>query len=101
MVKAYYRIDNDQYTYLCVSGHAQYDNSGKDLVCAGVSSIIFGLMNALDQSGEDIVINQMEDEIVIINKSQSEVVKSYFELTMYQLKTIEESYGDYLKVERK
>ena len=101
MVKAYYSIEDDYYTYLQVSGHAQYKHAGEDLVCAGVSSIMFGLMNALDESKEDIIINQQEDEIIIICKSKSQKIKDYFELTIYQLKTIEESYGKYLKVERK
>ena len=29
-------------------GHADYANHGEDLVCAGVSSIVIGLCNALD-----------------------------------------------------
>ena len=30
-------------------GHAGYAEAGKDLVCAGVSSILFGALNALDE----------------------------------------------------
>jgi uncharacterized protein YsxB (DUF464 family) len=32
-----------------VSGHAEFDKPGKDLVCAGVSSIAVGTVNAIEE----------------------------------------------------
>ena len=101
MITAKYEVKDNQYLSLEVSGHAEYDESGKDLICASVSSIMFGLMNALDALHEDIEIKQLTNKITIINHSNSNNVQDYFELTMMQLKTIEESYGDFIKVERK
>ena len=101
MIKAIYEVKNDQYLSLDVSGHAEYDESGKDLICASVSSIVFGFMNALDALNEDIEIKQLTNKITITNHSSSNIVQDYFELVMMQLKTIEESYGDFIKVERK
>ena len=101
MIKAVYEVKNDLYTKLSVSGHAEYDESGKDLVCASVSSIMFGFMNALDMLDEDVTIKQLTNKITITNNSNSEMVQDYFELVMVQLKTIEESYRDFIKVERK
>ena len=101
MIKVIYEVQNDKYLSLDVSGHAEYDESGKDLICASVSSIIFGFMNALDALNEDIEIKQLTNKIKITNHSSSSIVQDYFELVMMQLKTIEESYGDFIKVERK
>lgn len=101
MIKAVYEVIDDTYRSLNVSGHAEYDESGKDLICASVSSIMFGLMNALDQLDEDIEIKQLTNEIKVVNRSDSGIVQNYFELVMIQLKTIEESYGDFIKLERK
>ena len=101
MIKVLYKLDDDNYSELTVSGHAEFDDSGKDLICASVSSIIFGLMNAIDETKEDVEIQELTNKIVIINNSKSEVIRNYLELTLIQLKTIEESYGEYLKVERK
>jgi len=83
------------------SGHALSDEYGKDLICASVSSIMFGFMNALDALNENIDIKQLTNEIKVVNKSDSGIVQNYFELVMIQLKTIEESYGDFIKLERK
>ena len=101
MIKVIYDIDGDRYTSLEVSGHANSDEYGKDLICASVSSIMFGFMNALDALDEEIQIQQLTNQITVINHSSSNKVQDYFELVMMQLKTIEESYGDFIKVERK
>ncbi len=101
MIKAIYEADGDQYISLAVSGHAQYGEYGKDLICASVSSIMFGFMNALDALEENIEIKQLTDKIIVVNHSSSQIVQNYFELVLMQLKTIEESYGDFIKVERK
>ncbi len=101
MIKASYEANDDRYLSLEVSGHAEFSEFGKDLICASVSSIMFGFMNALDELHENVEIRQSTNKIAIINKSESDVVQDYFELVMMQLKTIEESYGDFIKVERK
>ena len=100
MIKVKYTIENNNYTYLSVKGHAGYAEKGEDLICASVSSIIFGLMNALDEKN-GVTIKESNNHIEIINGSSSEVINNYFELIMFQLKTIEESYGEFIKVERK
>ena len=102
MIKAVYEVnDLDQYVSLEVKGHALADEYGKDLICASVSSIMFGFMNALDALNEDVEIKQLTNKIEVVNKSDSRVIQDYFELVIMQLKTIEESYGDFIKVERK
>ena len=101
MIKVTYEVKDDSYYSLDSKGHAEFADKGKDLVCASVSSILFGLMNALDELNENIEIEQLENHIKIVNHSKSEVVDNYIELVIIQLKTIEESYGDFIKVERK
>ncbi|MDO4500471.1 MAG: ribosomal-processing cysteine protease Prp [Erysipelotrichaceae bacterium] len=101
MIKVKYSVDEDQYyTYLDLRGHADFADFGKDLICASVSSIIFGLMNALDEI-EGVTIKELNNHIEIINESKLEEVNHYFKLILIQLKTIEESYGEFIKVERK
>ena len=102
MIKAVYEVnDFDQYVSLKVKGHALADEYGKDLICASVSSIMFGFMNALDALNEEVEIKQLTNEIEVVNHSNSEIIQNYFQLVIMQLKTIEESYGDFIKVERK
>ncbi len=100
MIKVTYKLNNGCYTYLDVKGHALYDDPGKDLVCASVSSIVFGLLNCLDEY-QNIDISVLDSHIEINNNSKLDEVNNFFKLTLIQLKTIEESYGEYIKVERK
>ena len=101
MIKVVYEVIDDRYSFIEVSGHAEYDEKGKDLICASVSSIMFGFMNALDVLDEDVEIKQLTDKITIKNHSNLEIIQDYFELVLTQLKTIEASYQDFIKVERK
>ena len=100
MITVRYEIIEKDYTYLDITGHAQFAEYGRDLICASVSSIAFGLMNGLDGM-ENVTINEEDDHIEIINRSGSPKANDFMELTLIQLKTIEESYGEFIKVERK
>lgn len=101
MIKVSYAKSDEAYKLLEVKGHAYSDVPGKDLICAAVSSIIFGLMNALDMLDEKVQIKELDNMIIIENNSDSSIVNDYFELTLIQLKTIEESYSQFIKIERK
>ena len=101
MIKAKYEVKDGSYLSLDVKGHAEYGEYGKDLICASVSSILFGFMNALDELQENVEIRQSENHITVEDHSGSDRVQNYFELVIIQLKTIEESYGNFIKVERK
>lgn len=100
MITVKYSAKDGDYTYLSVKGHADFAEYGKDLICASVSSITFGLMNALDDI-DGVTIRDLNNHIEIINESKMEVVNNYINLTLIQFKTIEESYGEFIKVERK
>lgn len=100
MISVKYSLDNNTYTYLSVKGHADSDEYGKDLICASVSSIMFGLMNCLD-GYKNVSIKEKDNHIEIINASDLDEVNNYLYLTLTQLKTIEESYKEFIKVERK
>ena len=102
MIKVKYDYQDGRYCSLDVKGHALSAAKGQDLICASVSSIMFGLMNGLDNlNDQDIIIKQLDNEIVIKCESDNEIANNYLELVIIQLKTIEESYGDFIKVERK
>ena len=101
MINVIYSMNDDHYIYLSIKGHAESDDYGKDLICASVSSIMFGLMNAIDETKQDVQIKELTNHIEIINNSNKELIDNYFELVLIQLKTIEESYGEFIKVERK
>ncbi len=48
----FYTLD-DTITGVRVSGHAGYDDSGKDIVCSAVSALTINLVNSVDKLTED------------------------------------------------
>ncbi|MBD1371769.1 ribosomal-processing cysteine protease Prp [Hazenella sp. IB182357] len=43
-----------------ITGHAEYDQSGKDIVCAAVSGISIGMVNAIEQMF-DVQVHASDD----------------------------------------
>ncbi len=101
MIKVSYQSDQECYSYLKVEGHAEFADEGQDLICAAVSSIIYGLMNALDEYEEEVEIHDNEDDIEIRISGDHQTVQDYLRLVMIQLKTIEYSYGDFIKIKER
>ena len=100
MICIKYTLIDNKITYLETSGHANYDEYGKDIVCAGVSAIIVGLNNALDELSENVDIKVKGNNFVFKNNSNSAKVNDYFMLAIKQLETIQETYGKYVRIER-
>ena len=85
MIRAVFEVKDERYVSLDVRGHALSNDYGKDLICASA----------------EVDIRQTENRITVVDRSDSDTVQDYFELVIMQLKTIEVSYGDFIKVERK
>lgn len=82
---------------LSVSGHALFDQLGKDLVCAGVSSIMTGLLNAIDlKTNYDCWIK--DNEMVIKTDEVSEIGQLICETGLIQLQTIQEQFPNNIQI---
>ncbi len=84
-----------------VSGHAKSAPHGEDLVCASVSSITLGTLNALEHlDAFDIVTKEGLVEITTkhpISHHDSIVLHTM----LRQLETIAETYPQYIKITKK
>lgn len=58
---------SDSYRGICISGHAEYADEGKDIVCAAVSALSINLANSIDTLTEDEIEVTQEDGLLIIN----------------------------------
>ena len=57
-----------------VSGHAKYDEVGKDIVCASVSSIIYTTVNGIFNIDQDAITFEDDKALEIKIKHHSSVV---------------------------
>lgn len=81
-----------------IKNHAGYQEKGKDLVCAGVSCIAIGALNAIDQS-KGVCDLEMKEAYVSITvklpKDHDTQVK--LEMLRIQLITVQEAYPNYIQ----
>ncbi|MFI3284428.1 MAG: ribosomal-processing cysteine protease Prp [Erysipelotrichaceae bacterium] len=88
-------------TKIQVKGHANYAQHGEDLVCAGVSSIMIGLLNALDEYKKDVDMSVNEGFIeILVNDIKDKDLQLMLQVALIQLKTMEESYSNYIGIEK-
>lgn len=75
---------------------------GSDLVCAGVSCIMYGALNALDELFEDACqLSADNNTITVTTDSVESQLQSVLHAVLIQLKTMEETYPRNLKITRK
>ena len=84
---------------LIVSGHAKFGLHGKDLVCAGVSCILFGGINALSKYQKGTEWFEIKGNLITIviaqHNHETEII---LETILFQLQTIEESFPENIKI---
>ena len=89
-----------------MSGHAEFDGYGKDLVCAGASAVAFGAVNSLFENGKiEPIIDQGKDggylavEIPHLEDEMTRFrVQVILETLRTSLETIENDYKQYIKI---
>lgn len=83
---------------LVITGHAESAGYGHDLVCAAVSSIAFGLCNAMYEICGAENITAEHNRVMIIVERPGDISEAVMRTGIIQLKTVEESYPDFIKI---
>ena len=85
-----------------VSGHANYDDYGKDIVCASVSSIVITTINGIiDIDDEAILYEEEKDKIKIEMKKEDKVTKKLIDNMVFMLESLEKDYPKNIKILRR
>lgn len=83
---------------IMVSGHAESDEYGKDLVCAAVSAIVIGGINALEKYQKYIRIVQEENLLGVEVLIPHQEIQMILQTILIQLQTIADSYQKNIKI---
>lgn len=111
MIKFTYQLseeNSDNFVYLEIKGHANYEHSGKDLVCAAVSAIVNGTVNFLQTNYASFFLITYQPAFVKISflkKSSwlsldNKELQACLKMFLYQLKNISLSYPRYLEIKK-
>ncbi|WP_041138635.1 ribosomal-processing cysteine protease Prp [Beduini massiliensis] len=102
MIKIIVEKKEDKISRLTITGHALFENRGKDIVCAGVSAVAIGGINAIHEFGLidycDYTVEEGRVDMLIKDCLHMEL-QVILETLHIQLKTIEESYFEYISIQ--
>ena len=83
----------ESFEKVIIDGHALYDDFGKDIVCAAVSSIVTTTVNAcLSLKDKSLTYEYMEDSLIIDNISNNQTTQCLIGNMVSLLKELEEKY---------
>ncbi|WP_025783523.1 ribosomal-processing cysteine protease Prp [Sporosarcina sp. D27] len=86
-----------------MSGHADYAEHGKDLVCAAASAVSFGAVNAIiSLTGITPMIQQGEDggylKVVLPETEDDHDQQMIMQAMIVSMQTIEQDYAQFIKI---
>ncbi len=83
---------------ITIEGHSNYASKGKDIVCAGVSAIGVGTVNAIYEITKKQPSTIVEDGYMEIKFPADQTSQLIAKVMLVQLQSIEESYQKNLKI---
>ena len=96
------KVDLTKENVITVSGHAGYDEIGKDIVCASVSSIVITTINAIIEiDNEAIDYSDLDNKIEIRVIKQDEIVLKLINNMILLLEELQNDYSDNIKIIRR
>ena len=84
---------------ISITGHAEYADYGKDIVCSAVSSVVMCSVEAIaafDQTA--INVKQTKDKLDIIINKENEITSKLINNMLNCLKEIEKQYPKNIKI---
>jgi len=99
MITAKFEYEGEDVVAYEISGHAMSNDPGRDLVCAGVSAVVFGLTNALIGLGLDEERVKLNDGYLHVDtRNADEDMNALIYGLIISLETIEREHDEYLSV---
>lgn len=92
MIKVNLRYSNDLIDYIDITGHADFDDFGKDIVCASVSSIVITSVNAIIRLDSESINYKNDNGIYISILNHNKVVDTLIDNMVSLLYELEKQY---------
>lgn len=98
MIKVNIKKENGVVESITLTGHANYGNVGKDIVCAGVSSALTTTVNACLSLNNDSIKYIEEKTFTLKNIKKDDTTNKLLENFIEILKSIENDYKENIKI---
>lgn len=100
MLRVRYRTDGNAHA-LTLMGHANYDETGRDIVCAGASAIVYALLGWLENHDDDIefINSNVEPGETWVTCEGGEKTATAFEMARIGLEQLATAYPDHVETD--
>ena len=92
MIKVNLKYNNDLIESISITGHAGFDDFGKDIVCASVSSIVITSVNAIVRLKNDSINYDDSNGLSINVLNHNDVTDTLIDNMVSLLKDLEKQY---------
>lgn len=99
MIKVKIKKKNLKIERILISGHSGYAESGYDIVCSAVSSVVTTSVNAILSFKETIRVTDDKDTLEILILEHDTITDTLIENMLNLLKEIEKQYKKNIKME--
>lgn len=101
MIKVVIETENIKTRKVIVSGHANYDVYGKDIVCASVSSIITTTINGILKIDEESINYNDNNTLLIEVLKDNKIINILIDNMVNLLEELEEKYNKNIRIIRR
>lgn len=99
MIKVSVTKKNQQIQEVSIQGHAMYDDFGKDIVCAAVSSCVITTVNGILEIDKDWILARQDSKGVLIQvQNSSDVCQTLLTNMISLLEELHDQYPKNLKI---
>lgn len=98
MIKVSIKKKDDFIKEINLTGHAKYDIYGKDIVCAGVSSLLTFAVNACLSFDKDSIKYTQDKTFSLVNVKEDEITNKLLLTLENMLIELSENYKDNIKI---
>lgn len=85
---------------IIIKGHANYDELGKDIVCASVSSMVITTVNAILRIDSDAIKYSDDNGVTIDIIKNDEITNKLINNLIDLLEELEKQYPKYIEIRR-
>jgi len=104
MIKITFQKQNGEYKSVISEGHAEFAESGEDIVCSAVSVLLINTANSLESFTDSLLGSDSDDGVltIVLKDTIDEKARVLMDSLKLGLKTVRDEYGeDYLQIDYK
>ena len=98
MIKVRIKKDNDIISRIKCSGHANFDEYGKDIVCAAFSTMIITTINGILEIDEKAISYTDSNNLEIVNIKKDNITNSLLNNLVNMIYELKENYDKNINI---